>query len=81
LEPGYKKISITPIPGGNITHASAKLVSGYGTIATDWTATDAGFHLRVRIPPNTKAEITIPGTGKSETVGSGYHEFYHPAPI
>ncbi|KAF4445752.1 hypothetical protein F53441_10501 [Fusarium austroafricanum] len=77
LEPGYKKISITPIPGGNITHASAKLVSGYGTISTDWSVTDGGFHLRVRIPPNTKAEITLPGTDKTETVGSGYHEFYH----
>jgi alpha-L-rhamnosidase len=81
LEPGYKKIAIAPIPGGNITHGSAKLVSGYGTIATDWTVTDAGFHLRVRIPPNTKAEITMPSTGKSEIVGSGYHEFLHPAPI
>ncbi|RGP71211.1 hypothetical protein FLONG3_7161 [Fusarium longipes] len=77
LEPGYKKISIAPIPGGNITYANAKLVSGYGTISTDWTVTDDGFHLRVRIPPNTKAEITLPGAGRIEIVGSGYHEFYH----
>ncbi|KAF4964069.1 hypothetical protein FSARC_7971 [Fusarium sarcochroum] len=77
LEPGYKKIAIAPIPGGDIDHASAKLVSQYGTITTDWTVTEAGFHLRVRIPPNTKAEITIPGKERTETVGSGYHEFYH----
>ncbi|KAF4993541.1 hypothetical protein FGRMN_6400 [Fusarium graminum] len=76
LEPGYKKIAIAPIPGGNITHASAKLVTGYGTISADWTVTDAGFHLRVRIPPNTKAEVTLPDTSRTETVGSGYHEFY-----
>ncbi|KAM0355020.1 hypothetical protein ACHAPU_000870 [Fusarium lateritium] len=76
LEPGYKKIAIAPIPGGDITHASAKLVTGYGTVSTDWTVTDAGFHLRVRVPPNTKAEVTLPGTSKTEMVGSGYHEFY-----
>ncbi|CEI67932.1 hypothetical protein FVEN_g7793 [Fusarium venenatum] len=76
LDPGYKKVAIAPIPGGNITHASAKLVTGYGTISTDWKLTDEGFQLKVRIPPNTKADITLPGTGKTETVGSGLHEFY-----
>ncbi|KAL3584683.1 hypothetical protein FPOAC2_14464 [Fusarium poae] len=76
LEPGYKAISIAPIPGGNITHASAKLITGYGTVSTDWRLTDAGFHLKVRIPPNTRAEITLPGTDKTETVGSGLHEFH-----
>jgi alpha-L-rhamnosidase len=76
LEPGYKVVSIAPIPGGNITHASAKLVTGYGTISTDWNLTDAGFYLKVRIPPNAKAKITLPGTDKTEIVGSGLHEFH-----
>ncbi|QPC65650.1 hypothetical protein HYE67_007881 [Fusarium culmorum] len=60
LEPGYKAISIAPIPG----------------VSTDWNLTDAGFHLRVRIPPNTKAEITVPGTDKTKIVGSGVYEFH-----
>ncbi|UPL02850.1 hypothetical protein LCI18_013784 [Fusarium solani-melongenae] len=77
LEPGYKKIAIAPIPGGNITEASAKLVSQYGTISTNWKLTNAGFHLRVQVPPNTKAEVMLPGVDKVKTVGSGHHEFYH----
>ncbi|KAM0491925.1 hypothetical protein ACHAP8_010298 [Fusarium lateritium] len=78
LEPGYKTVAIAPIPGGNITHASAKLVTGYGTISTDWKLTEEGFHLNVRIPPNTKAKITLPGKDKTESVGSGLHEFHQP---
>jgi alpha-L-rhamnosidase len=76
LEPGYKTVAISPIPGGNITHASAKLVTGYGAISTDWKLTDEGFYLKVRVPPNTKAQVTLPGSDKTESVGSGSHEFY-----
>ncbi|EXK86552.1 hypothetical protein FOQG_09820 [Fusarium oxysporum f. sp. raphani 54005] len=75
LEPGYKTVAIAPIPGGNLSHASATYVSQYGTISTDWTVTNGKFHLKVRIPPNTKAKVTLPGTQKTKTVGSGYHEF------
>ncbi|KAF5018740.1 hypothetical protein F66182_9275 [Fusarium sp. NRRL 66182] len=75
LEPGYKTISIAPIPGGDLTYATAKLNSHYGTIWTHWTRNEAGFHLRVRIPPNTRAEITLPGDDEVKSVGSGYHEY------
>ncbi|VZH91483.1 unnamed protein product [Fusarium fujikuroi] len=75
LEPGYKTVSIAPVPGGNLSHASATYVSQYGTISTDWTVTKGKFHLKVRVPPNTKARVTLPGTQKTKIVGSGYHEF------
>ncbi|KAF5565935.1 hypothetical protein FNAPI_1484 [Fusarium napiforme] len=75
LEPGYKTVSIAPIPGGNLSHASATYVSQYGTISTDWTLSDGKFHLKVRVPPNTKAKVTLPGSQKTKTVGSGNHEF------
>ncbi|KAI1048818.1 hypothetical protein LB505_012861 [Fusarium chuoi] len=75
LEPGYKTVAIAPIPGGDLSHASATYVSQYGTISTDWTVTNGKFHLKVRVPPNTKARVTLPGTQRTKTVGSGYHEF------
>ncbi|TQN72618.1 hypothetical protein CSHISOI_02835 [Colletotrichum shisoi] len=38
-----------------------------------------GFHLNVEIPPNTKADITLPNGGETQEVGSGYHEFHDPS--
>ncbi|KAF5004814.1 hypothetical protein FDECE_8713 [Fusarium decemcellulare] len=76
-EPGYKRITIAPVPGADIDSAKARLISPYGEISTEWTVDGEGFHLKVRIPPNTQADIHLPGQDTSpRTVGSGSHEFH-----
>ncbi|KAF6812505.1 alpha-l-rhamnosidase [Colletotrichum musicola] len=86
-EPGWKRITVAPIPGGNITSANAKYVSPYGPVDVQWwlennvednAAHRNGFHLKAQIPPNTKADITLPG-GETTEVGSGYYEFHDPS--
>lgn len=77
-EPGYRKTTIAPIPSGEISHARAKFLSPYGEISTSWSVDGDGFHLKVKIPPNTKADVILPGSNKSETIGSGDHEFHDP---
>ncbi|KAL2671588.1 hypothetical protein Neosp_014178 [[Neocosmospora] mangrovei] len=75
-EPGYKKITIAPVPGGGIDKAKARLISPYGEIVTDWRAKNGHFDLKVIVPPNTQAEIILPGPKEnSRVVGSGYHKF------
>lgn len=74
-KPGYKVATIAPIPGGGITHAEARFISPYGEIATRWTIDEEGFSLSVHIPPNARAEVTLPGSDEAVTVGSGHHEF------
>ncbi|KAJ4156205.1 hypothetical protein NW754_007829 [Fusarium falciforme] len=75
-EPGYKKIIIAPVPGGGIDKAKARLISPYGEIVTDWRVKNSHFDLKVVVPPNTQAEIVLPGVKKnSRVVGSGYHKF------
>ncbi|KAL6354211.1 hypothetical protein LRP88_12545 [Fusarium phalaenopsidis] len=63
-EPGYKKITIAPVPGGGIDKAKARLISPYGEIVTDWRVKNDHFDLKVIVPPNTQAEIVLPGVEK-----------------
>ncbi|KAI0535370.1 extracellular glycosyl hydrolase family 78 protein [Xylaria digitata] len=74
--PGWKTIRIAPVPGGGLTAAKTTFLSPYGLVATDWQIDGAGFHLKVAVPPNAKAEVALPGDGdKVWTVGSGTHVF------
>lgn len=73
-EPGWKVIEVKPVPGGDITHAKTKFVSGYGEVAVEWTVEGDEFSMTVQVPPNARAEVTVPG-GEAEEVGSGVHEF------
>ncbi|KAI1078745.1 glycoside hydrolase family 78 protein [Whalleya microplaca] len=78
-EPGWKTIKVKVVPGGNITEARASHLSPYGRVSTQWRVDDHGFHLSLEVPPNTKAEVTLPGKdGQISTVGSGSYEFSVP---
>lgn len=59
--PGYKHLVIHPQPGGTLTHARAELQTQYGGAASGWRREGTTFHLDVRIPPNTRASIRLPG--------------------
>ncbi|KAI1127047.1 extracellular glycosyl hydrolase family 78 protein [Nemania abortiva] len=75
-EPGWKTIRVAPVPGGGLTSASASYLSPYGTASTDWYIDDSGFNLELVVPPNSKAEVTMPGAGDQVlNVGSGTHWF------
>jgi len=80
--PGWKRITVAPIPGANLTSAQIKYVSAYGTITSKWRITDTGFYLAIDIPPNTSADVHLPGMNGAAstvtTVGSGKHEFFVP---
>ncbi|KAI0158034.1 glycoside hydrolase family 78 protein [Hypoxylon sp. FL1284] len=74
-EPGWKTVRVSAVPGGNITWAKASYLSPHGKISTQWEVDEAGFHLTVDVPPNVNADVTMPGSGETQRVGSGTHEF------
>ncbi|KAI8712119.1 Alpha-L-rhamnosidase [Fusarium sp. LHS14.1] len=83
--PGWKEIVVAPVPGGNVTSAETRYVSGYGTIDAQWWIEDGekaverkGFHLKVTIPTNSKARVVIPGGGEAFEIGSGFYQFHDP---
>jgi len=60
LEPGYKKIEISPIPGGGLTSAEATYESPYGKIQSAWRIEGDTFYHDATVPPNTIALLSIP---------------------
>ena len=76
--PGWKKIAVAPVPGGDITEANARYISPYGEVESKRHIADDGFHLEVSVPPNTRAVVTLPSGGDSMEVGSGHHKFHDP---
>lgn len=58
--PGYKKIMITPQPGGELTYVKARYKSIRGVISSSWRWEGDHFELEVEVPINTEASVYIP---------------------
>jgi alpha-L-rhamnosidase len=78
IEPGWKRFKIQPRPGGDVRNAKVEFLSSCGQICCSWTiVVDSGkerFHLLLRVPKNSTAEVTLPD-GNGTTVGSGQYCF------
>lgn len=58
--PGYKRSTIQPQPGGDLTWVKASHETPYGRIASAWEIKEGVFHLHVTVPPNTQAVVHLP---------------------
>ena len=77
--PAYKHAIVKPQPGGGLTHASARLETPYGELASQWKIEGETLTLAVTVPPNTTATVYVPaeqdapvtesGVGAAEAVG------------
>ncbi|KAE8154277.1 bacterial alpha-L-rhamnosidase-domain-containing protein [Aspergillus avenaceus] len=74
--PGWKKVRVAPVPGGGITSASARYLSPYGEVSAKWKLDGDSFDLEVTVPPNTRAEVTLPYGKVVQEVGSGQYQFH-----
>nr|AAR96046.1 alpha-L-rhamnosidase A [Thermomicrobia bacterium PRI-1686] len=72
-EPGYRKLRIQPVPGGGLSYARARHVTPYGTAECSWRTEGGEIEVRVVVPPNTSAQVVLPGSGREVEVGSGEH--------
>ena len=69
-EPGFRRFSIRPVPGGGLTWAKGSYQSIRGTIESGWRLVDGALTMDVRVPPNTVAEVFVPA-GSAEQVSEG----------
>ncbi len=69
--PGYRHVLIQPRPGGELSYVRAKINTMYGEVASHWEFVDDDFRMSVRIPPNTRATIRLPGASLDEVFESG----------
>lgn len=64
--PGYKHIVMRPLPGGDLTSATAELRSAYGPIRSAWTLKDGSFDWQITVPANTTATVYVPAAAGAE---------------
>lgn len=79
VEPGWKRVSVRPRPGGTVTAARVDYISPYGKVSCDWAVEDGQLSVEVEIPPNCSAVVDL--VGEQIEVGSGQHRWsvpYHP---
>ncbi|MFO7611498.1 MAG: family 78 glycoside hydrolase catalytic domain [Clostridia bacterium] len=74
-EPGYREITISPMPVEGIDYASGSLETMYGNVSCEWKAHGDDFEADVEIPVNCTAKFRFPGSGETVRVGSGKHHF------
>lgn len=69
---GFQHLTIAPQLDKALTHAHAEYDSAYGTVTTDWAYTsDNEVRLRVSLPANTTAAVTLPDFGSHTMTQDG----------
>ncbi|PNP51414.1 hypothetical protein THARTR1_07960 [Trichoderma harzianum] len=85
IEPGWKVFRVKPQPNKELSWADIVFESRYGRIELRWTLKGDLFRMRLRVPPNSAAVVSLPSDGreyevgkreaKEQTVGSGEYDF------
>jgi alpha-L-rhamnosidase len=63
--PGWQKVIIKPYPVGNLTHAGASIETIRGKISSSWILGHGSFYLKVSLPGNCRARVSLPKMGWS----------------
>ncbi|MCX5425586.1 glycoside hydrolase family 78 protein [Streptomyces sp. NBC_00078] len=77
-EPGWRRLRIAPVPGGDLTFAKAAHDTPYGRAEAGWRIEGDTLMVEVLVPPGTRAEVQLPGDGEPFEVGSGRRTFRRP---
>jgi alpha-L-rhamnosidase len=72
---GGRRLRFAPRPGGGLSFAEATLETVRGRAAIRWERTGDRLVVAVEVPPNSMAEVDLPGALSVVEVGSGSHRF------
>ena len=70
---GENEFTISPKPGGSLTHAKMEWDSIYGTVVSHWQRTSDTTKYHFEIPANTTARLSLPGV--EEILHSGSYDY------
>lgn len=72
--PGYREITVRPLPHRSLTHATAVHLTPYGEASVGWRREEGRFHLKAVVPVGARATVHLPGSGQPPvTVAHGTH--------
>jgi alpha-L-rhamnosidase len=60
VEPGYRRVTLRPRPGGGFTSVRATHESLYGVHACSWRLESGTLYVEAQVPANTSATIVLP---------------------
>lgn len=66
----WRRFQVAPVPGGDLTRASATLHTGSGRIAAGWQRDDSQFELTVSVPDGVSASALLPD-GREVALSAG----------
>jgi alpha-L-rhamnosidase len=66
LQPAGRHVFVRPRPGGGLTFARARHDSLYGPITTEWRREGKVFRLKLSVPPNATATVSLPAGRATE---------------
>ncbi|WP_163232111.1 family 78 glycoside hydrolase catalytic domain [Caulobacter rhizosphaerae] len=76
--PGFSQFRVAPLIDRRIGSAGATLDCVRGRIETSWRVVGDRVSLTLQVPPNSRAEVSMPGLRR--VVGAGHHQFEAPCP-
>ncbi|MCD7885965.1 MAG: hypothetical protein LUI87_20090 [Lachnospiraceae bacterium] len=80
--PGFKRAKIAPKPDYQLQSAKAELNTAAGRYVSEWRILDEGrrLYVRVEVPFDAEAELTLPYSDRTERLTAGTWEFeYEPS--
>ncbi|NGN64711.1 family 78 glycoside hydrolase catalytic domain [Streptomyces sp. A7024] len=73
--PGYREITVRPLPDAALDHAAARHLTPYGEASVAWRRADGRFSLDVAVPVGARATVHLPDGGEPVAVGHGRHSW------
>lgn len=71
---GENRFKIAPVPGGHFSHAGMTYDSVYGKVGCSWKKyADGTYAYHILVPPNTTAEVSLPGCN-AQTLPAGEYD-------
>jgi alpha-L-rhamnosidase len=80
VEPGYARISVSPILTPLLDHVSATHITPYGAASAGWVREGGAVELRIDIPAGVIADLRVAGL-EQMTVGHGLHVWRFEEPL
>ena len=74
-------IEIHPHPVGDLTWCKGATMSAYGEVKVSWQITNGTFALDIDIPLGGFADVYLPYSGQTESIGDGHHHFEDKIPV
>ena len=68
-------IQIAPHPVGDLTWCKGSTESIHGTVKVSWRIDAGRFLLDIDLPADAMADVTVPYSGREESIASGHHHF------